>query len=100
MIAKGQQLGVNEIGWHCWRNNEPSKATAKSLGFELVREERVLFAYTDALENLAVNGYISLRDGSAEQSLQWFEKAMQVGELPAWALPYWEKARSILAVRR
>jgi RimJ/RimL family protein N-acetyltransferase len=30
--------GVSEIGWHCWRENAASCATARALGFTLARE--------------------------------------------------------------
>ncbi len=35
--------GVNEIGWHCWGDNEPSVATALKLGFEKAAEYPVYF---------------------------------------------------------
>lgn len=93
VIRKAIEHGINKIGWHCWRSNEPSKATAATLGFALQHEESVLFAYTDPLENLAVNGYVALRDKNTKQALLWFDRAMEMGNLPAWAVPYFEKAQ-------
>jgi RimJ/RimL family protein N-acetyltransferase len=95
LINMAREIGVHEIGWHCWRGNVASIATATSLGFELEHRAPVLFGYTDRSQNLAMNGCIALRDGSAEKALWWFERAMQNGELPDWAEPYLVKAEKI-----
>jgi RimJ/RimL family protein N-acetyltransferase len=36
-----QEQGIKRIGWHCWKDNLPSVALAKRLGFELAAEEAV-----------------------------------------------------------
>jgi RimJ/RimL family protein N-acetyltransferase len=36
-----QERGIKRIGWHSWKNNLPSVALAKKLGFELAAEEAV-----------------------------------------------------------
>jgi RimJ/RimL family protein N-acetyltransferase len=36
-----QERGIKRIGWHCWKDNLPSVALAKKLGFELAAEEAV-----------------------------------------------------------
>lgn len=43
-------------GWQCWADNYGSIATAKSVGFELFSEFPVLFAWTEQLNNMLVNG--------------------------------------------
>lgn len=32
-IIHGKNLGYNCVGWHCWKNNEPSNKIARRLGF-------------------------------------------------------------------
>ncbi len=34
VIGHAVRQGVSDIGWHCWRNNEPSVRTALKIGFE------------------------------------------------------------------
>jgi len=40
-IARALQLGINEVGWHCWADNDPSIATAEALGFTQRKEHTV-----------------------------------------------------------
>ena len=35
IIGHAVRQGAYEIGWHCWRNNEPSVRTALKIGFKL-----------------------------------------------------------------
>jgi RimJ/RimL family protein N-acetyltransferase len=37
-ITHGKTLGYKNVGWHCWKNNEPSNKTALKLGFKHILE--------------------------------------------------------------
>lgn len=37
-INHGKKLGFKSVGWHCWKNNEPSNRTSLRLGFKHVLE--------------------------------------------------------------
>lgn len=36
LIEEARQRGITRIGWHCWADNLPSRATAQALGFQLI----------------------------------------------------------------
>lgn len=42
-IAQAQAHGIHRIGWHCWTRNEASVATARRLGFTLIKDLRAYF---------------------------------------------------------
>ena len=92
VIGLALDQGIMRIGWHCWENNEASIATALKLDFALSARYPVYFAYIDSLQNLAVNGYLSLRNGDAPGAVAWFERVQMVGDLPQWAGHYLEQA--------
>jgi hypothetical protein len=41
VINHASEHGINEIGWHCWKNNIPSIKTAMKLGFEHIRDYKI-----------------------------------------------------------
>ena len=41
IIRHALAQSINDIGWHCWANNEASIATAKKLGFTKKHEYSV-----------------------------------------------------------
>jgi GNAT superfamily N-acetyltransferase len=82
--------GITHVGWHCWADNAGSIATALKAGFEKVRDYQVAFAWFDELTNLAVHGNLCFRDGEIEEAVAWFERAMRIGDAPAWV--YWNAA--------
>jgi RimJ/RimL family protein N-acetyltransferase len=55
-LALAKNKGIKRVGWQCWFDNEGSKATAKSVGFKLVKEFEVNFAWANKLNNMLING--------------------------------------------
>ncbi len=55
-LALAREKGIKRTGWQCWADNYGSIATAKSVGFELLSEFPVLFAWSEPLNNMLVNG--------------------------------------------
>jgi RimJ/RimL family protein N-acetyltransferase len=48
-LAAACTRGVGEVGWHCWKQNVPSAATARKIGLEHVADYAVYFGwYNDA----------------------------------------------------
>ncbi len=39
--------GIREVGWHCWKQNIPSAATARALGFRHVADYPVYVGWYD-----------------------------------------------------
>ncbi len=76
--------GIQRIGWDCWSNNLASARTALKLGFELIEEYPVAFAWNDLPANLAVHGHFCLQEGQFSEARAWFERACQAGSPPAW----------------
>jgi RimJ/RimL family protein N-acetyltransferase len=93
VIGYASKQGISYIGWHCWESNEASNALALSLGFTLNSRYPVYFGYIDPLQNLTVNGFMSLRSGDPQRALEWFEQAQALGDLPLWAIPHMERAK-------
>lgn len=91
-----RQRGITRIGWHCWRSNVASGATARKVGFRRTAEYPVTFAWFDEAANLAVNGNIRMRDGDPEAALAWFRRSLDTGAAPAWA--FLDAARAAAAV--
>jgi GNAT superfamily N-acetyltransferase len=82
--------GTRYIGWHCWRSNKASGATALRVGMELVRDYPVYFAAYDEAANLAINGNVRLRAGDSAGALPWFDRALATGRAPVWT--HWAAA--------
>ena len=53
--------GITEVGWHCFAGNLASGATARRIGFARAGAYPSYFAAFDEVENLAINGNVSLR---------------------------------------
>lgn len=85
-IRRAAATGLECVGWHCWADNAPSIALARSLAFGLRAEYPVAFAYVDPQQGLAVHGSLALEEGEVGQALAWLEKAAALGPLPGWAL--------------
>jgi RimJ/RimL family protein N-acetyltransferase len=93
VFVHASKQGIYNIGWHCWESNEASITLALKLGFTLHTRYPVYFGYIDPLQNLTVNGYMSLRRGDARRAVEWFEQAQALGDLPPWAIPHMEQAK-------
>jgi RimJ/RimL family protein N-acetyltransferase len=46
LVERAWAKGIEHIGWHCWARNVASGATARSAGFELVRNYSVRLGWT------------------------------------------------------
>jgi GNAT superfamily N-acetyltransferase len=42
-LAMAQTSGIQEVGWHCWKQNVPSAAAAHRIGLQHVADYRVFF---------------------------------------------------------
>lgn len=85
LLEYAPSQGITEIGWDCYSTNQASAAAALSLGFELHSDYSFYFAWFDEPSNLAVHGNLCLRQGQFVEAVDWFERAMLTGQLPAWA---------------
>jgi len=85
LIDQALARGVRHVGWHCWASNHASVATAQRTGLRREAEYAVYFAYFDPVVNPAVHGNLCLRDQDYATALDWYGRAFQAGEPPAWA---------------
>lgn len=90
MIEYALSKGINQIGWHCYANNQASVATALKIGFEKARDYPVYFAWFNEIDNLAVNGNVCLEERRYREAMEWFKKAIATGDAKDWA--YWGAA--------
>jgi RimJ/RimL family protein N-acetyltransferase len=90
--------GTTRIGWHCWRQNVASRATAQRAGFTWVGEYPAYLDWFDEAANLAVNGMARLRNGDPSAALAWFARAMAMAQAPNWA--WFGAARAAAALGR
>jgi RimJ/RimL family protein N-acetyltransferase len=90
LVEHALAQGLTQIGWHCWKGNLPSAATARKIGYELEKEYPVLLAFYDPVLNLAVHGNVQLRKGEYLAAAAWYARAFAAGEGQAWM--YWNAA--------
>ncbi|MGH4125585.1 MAG: GNAT family N-acetyltransferase [Clostridium sp.] len=55
-LALAKNMGMKRTGWQCWTDNAGSIATAKSVGFKLLKEFEVFFGWANKLNNMLING--------------------------------------------
>lgn len=79
------RLGIHQIGWHCWTDNQPSRSAALKIGYEKTHEELSYFALFDPASNLAVHGEIELNQGNYATALHWLERSLRCADVPGWA---------------
>ena len=85
LVESLQARETTRVGWHCWRWNVASGATARKVGFRRLAEYPVYFAWFDEAANLAVNGNVRLREGDPDAALAWFRRSLATDAAPAWA---------------
>lgn len=85
-----QQKGIKQVGWHSWKDNLASTATAHRAGFSLRTEEPVLYGWFDPVIHHAVGGNVHLSAGRYDQAAAWYQQAFALGQAPGWA--YWNAA--------
>lgn len=90
LIEKAHSEGITEIGWHCYAGNKPSSATALKIGFEKVSDYPVFWAMFDEAINMAVNGNSKFEQKAYKEAVEWYQRAINIGEVPAWM--YWNTA--------
>ncbi|HHX64459.1 MAG TPA: GNAT family N-acetyltransferase [Chloroflexi bacterium] len=84
LIERLMARGTTRIGWHCWRSNVASGATALKVGMEKVCDYSVYFAAYDEAVNLAANGNMRLCDSRYDEAMPWFDRALSTGRAPVW----------------
>jgi hypothetical protein len=84
MIEQALSRGVNRIGWHCWKSNTPSGATALKVGYQKITDYPVYFAWYDEAANLAVNGNSCFYRGEYLKALSWYERSFTTEKAPTW----------------
>lgn len=77
--------GLGRVGWHCFKTNVPSAATALSAGFAKVLEYGELFCFFEPALQYAVNGNFCDNSGRHEQAVVWYERAAAMNGAPLWA---------------
>jgi GNAT superfamily N-acetyltransferase len=90
LVERAFSEGISQVGWHCWKSNVASGATARSAGFEKVCDYPVYFAWFNGVINLAINGNVCFSNRRYAEALGWFEKAFAAGDPPNWV--YWVAA--------
>ncbi len=84
MVERALERNIRRIGWGCRKNNLPSAATARRLGFEKVCDHPAYEMFCDPGLNLAVHGGIELYQEHFSAALSWYEQAFVYGA-PDWA---------------
>ena len=96
LIEYALSKGVTHIGWHCYRDNESSIATALKVGFKKVIAYPVYIVWGSEVESLAQNGYFCFKKQQYEKALAWYKKAIAQGADKAWI--FWDAARAAAVV--
>lgn len=76
--------GVQRIGWHCFKYNLPSAATALSAGFKKVLEYGELMCFYNPALQYAVNGNFADGEGRLEEAVGWYNRAVSENNAPLW----------------
>ena len=76
--------GVQRIGWHCFKSNLPSAATALSAGFKKVLEYGELLCFFEPAIQYAVNGNFDDDAGKHEEAVRWYNRATSEPGVPLW----------------
>lgn len=90
VIEKALSQGITQIGWHCFARNHASIATAEKVGFQKVAEYPAYWALFDSALNLAVNGNACIEREDFREAVDWFNRAISGGDVPAWV--FWNAA--------
>lgn len=83
--AEAARRGLKRIGWHCFKTNTPSAATALSAGFQKVLEYGELFCFFEPALQYAVNGNFCDNAGRFSQAVTWYRRAVEEPDVPLWA---------------
>lgn len=90
LIEHALKRDITNIGWHCFSRNKASISTAKSIGFEFVREYPSFWGLFDKGINLAVHGNFYLEREEYREATDWYRQAIESGEVPGWV--FWNTA--------
>jgi RimJ/RimL family protein N-acetyltransferase len=82
--------GYHEVGWHCYASNNKSIATAQSAGFEKVCSYPAFFVSYEKAIAFSLVANQAFERQAYQQALEWFQKALDEPEVPAWI--YWNTA--------
>lgn len=77
--------GIMKIGWHCFKHNSASSATALSAGFAKGLDYGEMLCFFDPAVQLAVNGNMSDDAGRHAEAVEWYKKAIEIPGAPLWA---------------
>jgi RimJ/RimL family protein N-acetyltransferase len=99
-LVLAKRRGIKRTGWQCWSDNYGSIATAKSAGFKLISEFPVLFAWSEELNNMLINGnYYMLGKENLNispdyvRSAWYYEQALEKGwDWGGYPVLYWNCA--------
>jgi GNAT superfamily N-acetyltransferase len=99
-LVLAKKRGIKRTGWQCWSDNYGSIATAKSAGFRLLSEFPVLFAWSNELSNMLINGnyYMLGRENLSippdyARSALCYEQALEKGwDWGGYPVLYWNCA--------
>lgn len=83
--GEAQKRGVKKIGWHCFKANTASSATALSAGFKKALEYGEMLCFFEPAVQYAVNGNFADSAGRYEQAADWYGKAVELPAVPLWA---------------
>jgi RimJ/RimL family protein N-acetyltransferase len=72
--------GIEQIGWHCWEANAASAATARKVGFELVRDLPVYNGCWNQFDNLLLQAYYHSQANHMREAVGCWEKAFEMWE--------------------
>lgn len=73
--------------WDCWDSNLPSAAVAEKVGFEMAARYAVYFGWFNEVDNLIVNGNVSLGRKEFGEAAEWYERAFEIAEAGAGDSP-------------
>ncbi len=66
--------GYDNIGWHCWNENEASAKTALKTGFRLERCHPVFHAWYNTFDNLLIFNKYLIGQKSDDEVLAIFDQ--------------------------
>ena len=89
-IEQAQAQGIQRVGWHCWKSNQPSAATALRIGYQPAGDYPTYYALFNETMHLLEYGHACLRRKQYLEALQWTRRALQREDAPPWA--WWNAA--------
>jgi RimJ/RimL family protein N-acetyltransferase len=87
LVEKALTMDYHEVGWHCYAGNEGSVATALAAGFEKAARYPAYWVSYNRSIAMGVRGNQHFDKKEYQEATEWYIKAIEENDAPAWI--YW-----------